>query len=155
MKTTPEPKTIPTASLAPARARAPHGLRAKAHPPFACHSKSHPGPQPVFPASSPLPTSQAGLLTLPLTRLKHSHLHTFPPTWNALPIPVSLLCARHYAECFRLLTPRIWELSHGASLSSQIISMVTPKSHLKQSKYRVVLLCPQFQDKSYQTPTIP
>ena len=55
---------------------------------------------------SPLPTSQAGLLTLPLTRLKHSHLHAFPPTWNALPIPVYLLCARQYAECLKLLTPK-------------------------------------------------
>lgn len=49
------------------------------------------------PPLSPLPTSQAGLLTLLLTRLKHSQLHAFPPTWNALPIPLYLLCARHYA----------------------------------------------------------
>ena len=42
------------------------------------------------PPLSLLPTSQAGLCTLPLTHLKHSQLHAFPPTWNALPIPVPI-----------------------------------------------------------------
>lgn len=145
MKTKQKTKTISAASPAPERTMAPHCLQAKAHPTFACHSRSHPGPQPVFPASSPLPTSQAGLLTLPLTRLKHSHLHAFPPTWNALPIPVYLLCARHYAECFRLLTPQIGGLRQwrdwGITSSPNYLSALSPP---KQSKYKATFLYSQF-----------
>lgn len=108
LKTKPKTKMISTASSALEHTMAPHCLQAKAHPPSACHSRSHPGPQPVFPASSLTPPHQPSWSPhSSLTRLKHSHLHASPPTWNALPIPVYLLCARHYAECFRLLTPDI------------------------------------------------